>query len=155
MNLLGRINVCSGVLALSLSSVVLGEGMTSQDFFNQVSEVLKSPEGRSEMKRVIGQWTPQQKEQFSVGFSQQASAKWSPWLPMQIDKDNTWMSLRFSTNSVFLEVEVSDAITNDSEYFASNESRMKNHICTTPSNALLLMTGTKCKRTTTVKATII
>jgi hypothetical protein len=115
--------------------------MTSQDFFNQVSVILKSPEGRAEMKRTLNQWTSEQKQQFSSAYAHYASSKLAPLLPMQIDKDNTWTSVRISNEIVFLKVEVSDAIVNETNYFSANEVRMKNHMCTTPSNALLLMTG--------------
>ena len=131
------------VISLFLSSgkPSIAQDITSQEFFEQLAIIVKNPQDRARLKQVIGNWTPEQKTKFAESLSSKAMETTGSQLPMKIDKDTTWRSLRFSSTGIYIDVVLSDEASGDSSYFPENREYFKNYMCTTPTNALLMIVG--------------
>lgn len=135
------IKAAATLIVLSVCIPSTAQQITSQEFFEQLTIILKSPQNRARLKQVIGNWTPEQKVEFSKSLSSKAMESTGSQLPMQIDKDTTWRSLRFSSTGIYSEVVLSDEASSDPSYLSDNKEYFKNYMCTTPANALLMIIG--------------
>jgi len=115
----------------------------SQEFMDQLTEVLKSQEGRQKLKGIFSDWTPEQRETFSSELKKKLEASMLPHLPMQIDSETTWLTLRTTDTGIYQTVRLSDSLLSESDYFESYRPSVLNHMCSTPINALLLLMSYK------------
>jgi hypothetical protein len=128
------------LLSVSLScSAQVG----SQELIDQLTEVLKSAEGRQKLKGIFSDWTPEQRETFASGLKQKLEASMVPHLPMKIDSDTIWLTLRTTDTGMYQTVQLSDSLLSESGYFESYRPIVLNHMCSTPINALLLLMNHK------------
>ena len=115
----------------------------SEEFFRQLALALQDPAERQKVKAALNSWSPEQRLEFSSSLSEQVQKTLIPKLPMQIDKVTIWRSLRMTDTAMYADIVVLDPSLSDPNRLAIEESTIKNHMCTTPANALLLMLGYK------------